>query len=211
MNDLLNLLASFNRKERFFLVGNALDNKSFSLGARFRSELKTHADVAIPDDAWVAMDYHLDWIAAAVHLTTNKKIAATRFDNPKQHIVRGNQEDVDLIVGFGTQIDTTLILIEAKGDTAWSKSQMSSKVKRLGEIFGTDTFVNPAIKPILILTSPKSPVGKVGEKKWPDWMTINGTPRWMPMTLPKRRQIIRCNEHGKSDRDGQHAKIIERN
>ena len=210
MNELLNLLASFNRKERFFLVGNALDNESFSLGARFRSELETHAGVAVPSDAWVAMDYHLDWIAAATHLAATKNVAATRFENPEQLIVRGNQEDVDLIVGFGTRSETTLILIEAKGDTAWSKSQMGSKVKRLGEIFGTDKFVNPAVKPILVLTSPNSPVGKVGENKWPKWMTINGSPRWMPMTMPKRRQLIRCNENGKSDRDGQHAKIIER-
>jgi hypothetical protein len=210
MNDLLNLLESLNRKERFFLVGNALDNKSFSLGACYRSELEKHAGVKIPDDAWVAMDYHLDWIAAAAHLATTKNIHSARLDNPGQHIVRGNQEDVDLIVGFGTQANTTLILIEAKGHTAWSKTQMDSKVKRLGEIFGTDVFVNPSIKPILVLTSPKCPSKKLGTKEWPEWMTNNGGPRWMPMTMPKRRQLIRCDENGKSNAKGQHAKIVER-
>jgi len=211
MNDLLAMLESLNRKERFFLVGSALDNKLFSLGSHFRSELEKCAGVSIPADAWVAMDYHLDWIAAAVHLETTKSISSSLFDNPGQRIVRGNQEDVDLIVGFGTPTDTTLILIEAKGVTAWSKTQMDSKVERLGEIFGTDEFISSAIKPILVLTSPKSPTDKLKAKKWPEWMTNDGSPRWMPMSMPKRRQLIRCDENGKSDADGQHAKIIERN
>ena len=211
MNDLLDLLESLNRKERFFLVGNALDNKSFSLGTLYRSKLEKCAGVSIPVDAWVAMDYHLDWIAAAVHLATAKNISSSLLENPGQHIVRGNQEDVDLIVGFGTQSNTSLILIEAKGATAWSKSQMDSKVKRLGEIFGTDQFTNPDIKPILVLTSPKPPTEKLGAMKWSKWMTKEGSPRWMPMTMPKRRQLIRCDENGTSDAKGQHAKIIERN
>ena len=211
MDDFLAMLESLNRKERFFLVGYALDNKSFSLGSLFRSKLENCAGVSIPTDAWVAMDYHLDWIAAAVHLATNDKLSSTRFGNPEQHIVRGNQEDVDLIVGFETSTDTTLILIEAKGATAWSKSQMDSKVKRLGAIFGTDEITTSTIKPILVLTSPNSPTDKLGAKKWPKWMTSDGSPRWMPMDMPKRRQLIRCDENGKSDAKGQHAKIVDRN
>ncbi|MDA0350420.1 MAG: hypothetical protein O3C20_23820 [Verrucomicrobia bacterium] len=92
-----------------------------------------------------------------------------------------------------------------------SKSQMDSKVKRLGEIFGNDQFTNPDIKPILVLTSPKPPTEKLGAMKWSEWMTKDGSPRWMQMTMPKRRQLIRCDKNGKSDAKGQHAKIIERN
>ena len=211
MNELLELLESLNRKERFFLVGSALDNQSFSLGQRFRSELESCIGVPVPGDAWVAMDYHLDWIAAAVHLANSGDIHALRFENPNQQIVHGNQEDVDLIVGFEQGSETILVLIEAKATTAWSKSQMDSKVRRLDEIFGSDKRTSQNIRPILVLTSPNPPTEKLGTAGWADWMTKEGAPRWMLLPIKARRQLIRCNENGNPDANGQHAKIVQRN
>jgi hypothetical protein len=59
-------LAHFNRKERFLLVGQALGNPGFTVGAAFRRSLAALLDRPVPKDAYCAMDYHLDWLFAAL-------------------------------------------------------------------------------------------------------------------------------------------------
>ena len=54
MNELISLLESLNRKERFFLVGEALGNRSFRLGQNFRISLENASGVSIPPDACLA-------------------------------------------------------------------------------------------------------------------------------------------------------------
>jgi hypothetical protein len=210
MNELISLLESLNRKERFFLVGEALGNRSFRLGKNFRISLENASGVSIPPDAWVAMDYHLDWIAAAIHMTINDKTPSSIWENVKKEIVRGNQEDVDLIVGFGDSSSTTLILIEAKGDTPWSKTQMSSKSKRLGKIFGTTKVKNPTITPILVLTSPDRTPTNLEPETWPKWMTEDGEIRWMQMEMKGRRRLVRTDENGKPLAGGGYATLKEK-
>ena len=56
MSDLIEILRQFNRKERFFLIGQALGNREFSLDARFRKELGDEIGVEIPGNAFVALD-----------------------------------------------------------------------------------------------------------------------------------------------------------
>ena len=63
MSDLLELLESFNRKERFFLVSQAVGR--FQLSDDFRRELGEEINLKIPRGAFTAMDYHLDWLTAA--------------------------------------------------------------------------------------------------------------------------------------------------
>jgi hypothetical protein len=209
MNKLTNLLESLNRKERFFLVGDALGNPKFSLGQDYRNKLQKVTGLKIPSNAWVAMDYHIDWIAAAVHVTTNNIDLADKWPNPEsQKIVRGTQEDVDLIVGFGDASETQLILIEAKGDTAWSNSQMKSKAARLGSIFGYGDGDRKHISASLVLTSPSPPTKRLETKNWPNWMTgKNERPIWMPMEMTGRSQLIRCDENMKKKATGGYAII----
>ena len=45
MPDLIELLRRFNRKERLFLVGDALGNKEFSLSECFRNRLRYAIEV----------------------------------------------------------------------------------------------------------------------------------------------------------------------
>lgn len=209
MNKLTNLLESLNRKERFFLVGDALGNRKFNLGDDYRNNLQKVTGLKIPSNAWVGMDYHIDWIAAAVHVTTNNIDIADKWPNPKgKKIVRGTQEDVDLIVGFGDASETHLILIEAKGDTAWSNSQMNSKAERLGSIFGYGDGDRKHITTTLVLTSPTPPTKRLETKNWPNWMTDkNDRPLWMPMEMTGRRQLIRCDENNKSKAKGEFARF----
>ena len=65
MIHLIELLESFNRKERYFLIRQAVGG--FKLSDEFRRELGNATGLAIPQDAFAAMDYHLDWLTAALH------------------------------------------------------------------------------------------------------------------------------------------------
>lgn len=71
MPTLIEHLESFNRKERFFVVGAALGNPSFRLGQEFKSTLGAVFNFYVPHDAFAAMGYHLDWIHAALLLVGN--------------------------------------------------------------------------------------------------------------------------------------------
>ena len=61
---LIDNLKAFNRKERFILLHKVLgfSDQSFRLGDAFRAELSECLEVDIPSDAFVAMDYHFDWL-----------------------------------------------------------------------------------------------------------------------------------------------------
>jgi hypothetical protein len=66
---LIERLASLNRKERYYVVAWALGNSQFSLCSDFREQLSSAVGLPIPADAYVAMDYHLDWLYAALYLS----------------------------------------------------------------------------------------------------------------------------------------------
>ena len=88
MATLLEYLESFNRKERFFLVGEALGNPAFRLSSDFRTRLGAVFGLAIPNDALVAMDYHLDWIYASLVLAAGGGESAVLSND--EHLVPGN-------------------------------------------------------------------------------------------------------------------------
>lgn len=196
MKEILDILESLNRKERFFLVGDALGNRNFRLGTDFRKRLESVLGLAVPSDAWAAMDYHLDWISAAVHMVANGHEFGEVWSNPEESpIVRGTQEDVDLIIGFRDGSKTVLILVEAKGDTSWSNRQMKSKAERLGLIFGHGNGESEGIVTSFVVTSPSEPTERLVTDDWPNWMVKDDRrPRWMPMDMTGRRQLIRCDE-----------------
>ena len=205
MDNLITILKSLNRKERFFLVADALGNQDFQLGDEFRTKLGSAAKVEIPSDAWVAMDYHLDWLSAALHVCAEALDPATPWENSS--VVKGNQEDADLIVGFDTPDGTTLILIEAKMDTAWSNTQMDSKVQRINAMFGQDGFKRSGVTPILVLTSPREP-RDLQTTTWPEWMAPGGKWRWMPMKVAEgRTRLYRCDTDGKTSANAGYAVI----
>ena len=69
MSRIIKHLKSFNRKERFILLKRALGPEAFRLDCEFRKELGDEIGVPIPDCAFVAMDYHLDWLQVAMYFT----------------------------------------------------------------------------------------------------------------------------------------------
>ena len=186
-------------------MGAALDNPEFRLGDKYALKLSESFDLDVPSNSWVAMDYHLDWIAAALHVTHKKRPHGKRW--PNDGIVEGNPEDVDLIVGFENAGTTILLLVEAKAETTWTNSQQQSKADRLSEIFGPEADRYPGVQPHFALTSPKRPE-KLNASCWPSWMAPEGCPIWFPMTLPpNRRRVVRCDPTGRRHKGGGWAVI----
>ena len=200
MEDLVNLLGSFNRKERFFLVRQAVG--SFQLCDQFRHDLGEAIGVGVITDAFAAMDFHLDWLAAA--LVVHRDNAADNAVDNSMKLVTGTQEDIDLLVAFRKDGTHHLVLVEAKGETSWTNSQMRSKAGRLKDIFGDEGDCYPGVEPHLCLMSPNPPEG-LHTDHWPKWMKSFG---YLKLDFPEdRTRVIRCGIDGKPSAAGEYFKI----
>jgi hypothetical protein len=222
---LIDYLRQFNRKERFFLVGWALGNPSFTLGESFCSELQKDLQlpVGIPADAFVAMDYHLEWLYAALRMASNGGNAGP-FPNPPQvsvggssrassvPLVLGNQEDIDLLIAFASGDCTYLLLIEAKGATGFTNKQMLSKVRRLSAIFNDPSVSELKIEKRLIIASPVEP-SKLVAADWQPWMLRDSSPKkpwWIPMAFPKQALAVsRCDAVGHPSAEGTYWTVVQ--
>ncbi len=162
-NKLIENLKSFNRKERFYLVGQMLGNPDFRMDKTQLAEISRLIGITIPSEYFAAMDYHLDWIYASLFLTqhdANKAFKRNSIENNGVKIdyqISGTQEDVDFLLAFVDHENTThIVMIEAKGDSYFSNAQLNSKNKRFKAIFGNeDTW--PNVRPHFLLCSPKEP------------------------------------------------------
>ena len=169
MFDTIDYLRLLNRKERFHLLREALGKTTFRLAECFRARLQCclsdslRGGTSIPPDAFVAMDYHLDWIGMALRLSppTNRRRARPdpfplkRIAN--DGLVSGTQQDVDLLVAFPDDATMHLVMIEAKGDTDWSNNQLDEKAERLDWIFSVERPWSDSISPHFLLMSPTRP------------------------------------------------------
>lgn len=206
MPDLIELLESFNRKERFFLVSQALGG--FALSDDFRRDLGGAVSIAIPPSAFTAMDYHLDWLTAALYAHDHGNVECI-FDNQRQQVIRGNQEDVDLLVAFEEGGLYHLVLVEAKGATGWTNKQMRSKSDRLAHIFGPEGDKYPGVVPHICLVSPRPPQ-QLRATDWPRWMSKeDGSYIWLELTFPEERVMVtRCDADGFQSARGNYFQII---
>ena len=158
-------LKRFNVKERNFLMRYAL---SPTLSDSFASDLIEHLQktgMLGLDGAKVeyfGMDYHLEWIHAALLLATKE---LRQVGNEPSDVLEDGQtgriEDVDLLVVL-RKLDCNLVmvLIEAKGVDSFNKKQFTSKANRLLSIKETPKGdLKPVgwLTPVMLLMSPKAP------------------------------------------------------
>ena len=206
MFDLIELLESFNRKERYFLLKQALGD--FQLSGDFRRELGNVIKLTIPSGVFAAMDYHLDWLTAALYAYEFDDVDR-RFDNAQQQIIKGNQEDIDLVVAFKANTQYHVVLVEAKGATGWTNGQMRSKAARLQQIFGPEGDRYLGVVPHFCLVSPRPPQ-QLRADEWPRWMSNDDESYiWLPLDFAEdRRMVTRCDASGKRSADGDHFRII---
>jgi hypothetical protein len=211
----LELLKRFNRKERFYLVGQALGNPDFALSDEFRDQVSTKVGVTVPkSDYFVAMDYHLNWIFAAAYLSsTDAPDAHPPIDNPvvdqirRLRIIQGNQEDIDLIVAFTQGEQAHLFLIEAKGVTSFSNKVLGSKARRLKAIFGEDGRHFSHIQPHFVMVSPLESTD-IKPDNWPSWMRGDQI-AWLKLNVPDNLlRVTRCDENGKVTAVGDHWRVM---
>jgi hypothetical protein len=206
MSELPRYLAGFNRKERFFLVGWALGNREFKLSESFRADLEGVLTLSVPEHAFVAMDYHLDWLYASLYLHRNGGLTGPHLND--QRLIRAQQEDIDLIVAFQDGDTHHIVLLEAKGATGWTNKQLKSKANRLREMFGEDGSLNPGIVPHFVIASPRES-RRLDVTGWPRWTASGGRVPWI--TLPMRddlQKVSRCRLDGTIDDYGDHWRVI---
>lgn len=208
--DLIDILDQFNRKERYFLIRNVLGIDNFWVSEKFSDEFFAATGIRIPDHAKVWMDFHMDWLAAAItkwRNPSNNGIYCNPGQDNKNKLVQGNQEDVDLLIAFKDDNDQYhLVLIEAKGYTGWNNKQMDSKAKRLGLIFGNgqDEKKHNNIKTYFCRISPTER-NELDSKNWPKWMEKD---KWVKLRVePRRLQVQRCDSQGGISSDGTHFRI----
>ena len=201
MTSFIGNLDRLNRKERYFLIGMALGNPKFKLNAAFRRKLSKKYDLAIPDTAFIAMDYHLNWIFVAAALTFDSPVRDNIFDN-KDRIVDGTQEDVDLLVAFEDKSSVNhVIMLEALGFTAFSNKQFKHKIDRLKSIFGENGDRWPEVKPYFGLLSSRES-RKLQIDICPSWLKVESKIPWFEMSLPDNRLILYgCDKQGRPNQE----------
>lgn len=205
MQNLIQYLTAFNSKERFFLAGQILGNPKFTITSLFREKLNNMLNISIPEDAFSAMDYHLDWIYAALNLAKDGNV--NKIYSNADGVIKAQQEDIDWLIAFKNQEVFHLVLIEAKGVGGWTNKQLKSKANRFEQIFGNIGHKWPGVKPHFILMSPKQSFGLI-TSEWPQWMAPEGSVKWIELTIPRDLiSVTRCTSPGQKSENGEYWTI----
>jgi hypothetical protein len=206
MHTLIDNFKRFNAKERFFLVGKILGNEDFNPTAKFIRVIESALGLKIEKIEFSAMDYHLDWIYAALAITNNENEV---FENTEK-LIRGQQEDIDFIMSYADGETIHIILIEAKATTSWTNEQLTSKAGRLRSIFGNlgDKWNN--VMPHFVIASPTKPM-KIVTSDWPVWMKRENEVPWIELEIPDDlRCVTRCSDQGQVSAEGNFWKVLTR-
>jgi len=206
MSQIIGWLQQFNSKERFFLVGQILGNPKFIPSSKFRETLGNALQLQIPETVFSAMDFHLDWLYAALEITKSSE----KIHRNDDKMIKAQQEDIDFIIAYDFANTCHIILIEAKGVTGWTNKQMSSKTDRLRDFFGDEGNKRSGVQPHFVLMSPSKPE-KLDVKNWPRWMKNDNEAVWIKLDISNDLQsIARCDANGKEDRAGEYWRVIDR-
>lgn len=179
-------LAAFDSHERGILFQWAADTP-FPLAPARMDELSRKIGVQVPARPYLAMDYTLDWLHAALTCFLDPRA----WEHPQPIVantVTGSQEDVDLLVAWEDQAGPHLLLVEAKGFTGWSNKQMSSKAARLGAI--CTPAVLDKIDVHFVLVGPSESKG-LNHEAWPEWMRKHNRLHFLPIPDPGVRWGVR--------------------
>ncbi|MDX7831595.1 hypothetical protein [Aeromonas dhakensis] len=214
-NSLIDNLKSFNRKERFYLIGQMLGNSEFRMDDNQLDKISKLIGLTIPRKYFAAMDYHLDWIYASLFLTQehDEKTFPRNFIDNKKKIdlqISGTQEDVDFLLAFVDHENTThLVMIEAKGDSYFSNGQLDSKNKRFKAIFGNEN-TWPNVKPHFLICSPKEPQ-KINVEEPAYFIFKNSKLPWLELDMGEgKNKVTRCDEEGEPYNNGEYWTVENR-
>ena len=205
-------LRRFNRKERYYLIRTALDIPEFKLGKSFRESLQECLGLQVPEHAFAAMDYHLDWIYASLFLANKgmgvDEVVRRPFCNSEKKIT-ATQQDIDLLIAYPGDSECHLLLLEAKGAGGFTNGQLDSKAKRLERIFGGNGRGWDGVIPHFALISPREPK-QLKSSGWPEWMHKGEQIPWVELAWPdKLVRISRSDISGKPSATGGFWKVLQ--
>jgi hypothetical protein len=200
-------LALFNAKERFALIQRVLGVKVVP-HAGFLDEILEACNInAKPENVFCAMDFHLDWLyAALIKNPLNEEPLPLVPDAAGQFPVTGSQQDADFVMCFTERdgvgrSETHLLLIEAKGVGAWDTGQMMMKLRQYRAM--KPAFErNPNVRPRLILMSPKDPFENATRQNSEFLSALKafedfGEIRWIELKMEETFRVVRCNVEGR--------------
>ena len=203
---LIEFLASFNRKERFWLLRDLIGPQCFQIGPEFRSKPENEIGRTIPDKGvWWAFDYHIDWLVAVLRTFPDQPTLEKCVDNTNGDI-KGNQQDVDLIIAF----ENELILVEAK--TAYfADAQLKKKLLRLSGLVDRDGKTTSDIRVSFVLASPPSEFRNLNASRYfPSWALKNGKPFHIDLPIFSGALMVsRCDSALKKDAKGKYWAIYK--
>ena len=140
---------------------------------------------------FAGMDYHLDWLFAALWMTANhanwhgkpgdkiclplethKKVDGINNLHSDFRPLTGTQEDIDLLVVYSDGKKLAMLFIEAKGSAAFNRVQLGRKLIRLDRIIAhTDSELQMQCR--LVLVAPKKPAFKdIESKEYKSWISF---------------------------------------
>ncbi|MER8445623.1 hypothetical protein NKH52_20755 [Mesorhizobium sp. M1066] len=210
MSVLVSALDRFNRKERYWLLREAVGLQPLS--QVFRAKLDAifgpEADVRVPENAWWAIDYHVDWLFGALSTTLKSEEPFPPYPNGSGQ-VKGTQEDFDLLVAYGR----TLIIVEAKAGQHWGNRQVKSKLTRLTALVEYNNGFPDPLRLFFVLASPKRPT-KLDESSCPPALqTKDGGVHWTELGYGspgvKHLAVTRCDQGGKRKSKADHWRVRE--
>ncbi|MES0094591.1 hypothetical protein [Mesorhizobium sp. M0030] len=203
-------LERFNRKERYWLLKEAFGLQPLS--QNFRTKLGTvfgpDAGVNIPENAWWAIDYHVDWLFGALSTTLTSDETFPAYPNELGQ-VKGTQEDFDLVVAY----NRTLIIVEAKAGQHWGNKQVKSKLARLTALVEYNSRLPESLRLYFVLASPRQPT-KLDESSCPPALqTKEGRVHWIELGYgspdAKHLAVTRCDHGGNRDAKADHWRVRE--
>lgn len=201
-------LKAFNAKERFWLIAGATGYPELS--DEFCGELSNTIAVGVPASAWWAMDYHLDWLEAAL-LSVGAPLGRVFAEPEGGRNLNRNQQDADMVVAWDVVDVTHLVIVEAKGVTSWANDQYKAKLTRLLGLFGPDGRGYPGVAPTFVLASPSRPQ-KLVLSAAPAWaLDETGQPKWIRLDVPRNlRRPERCDASGQPLKTGTYFHVVPR-
>lgn len=211
---LTQVLQRFNRKERHWLVRDALGSASRHLDRDFLGRVETVVRQRDPNfrmklGAWWATDFHIDWLVAALHVLRSETDATTPQPNGDGRVT-GSQQDIDMIVAS----DSTLILIEAKGVGSWANQGLRDKVERLRRLTNVVLDKDGRVGPVQVhfLTCSPGDAPDTSASDWPSWMTAAGQPLHVRMQVVAEAgplfRVEQCDADGRPKARGEYWQAV---
>lgn len=192
--------------------------RNLEMSGDFRSRVaKVTGLDKIPKDAWWSSEYPFNSLVGALTLHSQgdahiERPAPNSANGNLLALIKGGREDFDFIISFQNE----LILIEAKGYTAWGNEQVSNKLERLRILYeyymGLPHINDERVKLHLVITSPSRPQRLSAQ--WPSWACRGQVPPWMPMGVADITDgmlwTVRCDANGARTIDGNHWRISKK-